>query len=94
MTKTMKAWIMLAQDAINPFESLENFLTNSVFSGLLSLVTPLAAIGIVVSALGMYLSTEEHNRDKFKKALISTIIITIICFIAKGMILWLESQFK
>ncbi|WP_124726707.1 hypothetical protein [Staphylospora marina] len=64
-----------------------------VVSGLLDIITPLAIIGILVSAIGMYLSTEEHNRERFKKSLISISIVTIIAFMAQGIIKWLEVKF-
>ncbi|WP_131924225.1 TrbC/VirB2 family protein [Hazenella coriacea] len=78
----------------NPFDQFENFLTNDVIKGLLSIVTPLAVIGILVTAAGMYLSQEEHSRDRFKKALISIVVITIVCFMAQGIITWIGQSFK
>lgn len=83
----------LENKTFNPFTELEKFLTNDVIAGLLKIVTPLAVIGILVTSAGMYLSTEEHNRDKFKKALISIICITIVCFMAKGIIGWIDQRF-
>lgn len=77
----------------NPFDKFESFLQTEVISGLLSIVTPLAVIGILVTAAGMYLSQEEHSRDRFKKALISIVVITIICFMAQGIITWLDQKF-
>lgn len=78
---------------MNPFDQLKTFLTNDVVGGLLGLITPLAVIGILVSAAGIYLSQEEHTRDKFKKGLVSMIIITIIAFMAQGIIAWLDTKF-
>lgn len=78
----------------SPFQSLENFLKNDVVKGLLSLVTPLAVISIIIAACGMYVSHEEHTREKFKKALIATVIITAIAFMAETIIGWLDTKFN
>lgn len=90
-------FLLAAQQNVNPvdpFAKFQSFLTDSVLTGILKVVTPLAAISIIVCSIGMYLTTEEHARDRWKRYMIFSGVITAVCFMAQGIVAWIQSSFK
>ncbi|SFI68190.1 TrbC/VirB2 family protein [Thermoflavimicrobium dichotomicum] len=80
--------------AENPFDSVANFLQQDVVGGMLKLITPIAIVGIIITGLGALLSTDENSKTKFKQGLIWTVAATAVCFLAQGIVTWIQSGIK
>lgn len=78
---------------VNPFKKVENFLTENVVSGLLDIAIPIATLAFIGLGIAAMMSTDEHQRQKFKSGLWWTGLAAAICFSAKGIVTWLSQNF-
>lgn len=77
----------------NPFTSVEQFLRGQIISGLRGIVAPLATIAFIGLGIAAMLSTDEHQRQKFKTGLWWTGLAAIIAFSAETIADWIKGVF-
>lgn len=81
------------EGAQNPFVNIETFLKKEVVDKLLDIATPIATLAFIGLGIAAMMSTDEHQRQKFKSGLWWTGLAVAICFSAKGIVEWLKSSF-
>jgi hypothetical protein len=76
----------------DPFSRIRNFLIDDVVTGLLSIATPIAALGFIGLSLAAMLATDEHQRQKFKSGLWWIGGATTVCFLSQLIVNWLKES--
>lgn len=92
----MKLQLFMAlsgMSADNPFNKLGEFLKNEVIEGLLGIATPIATLAFIGLGIAAMMSTDEHQRQKFKSGLWWTGLAAAICFLASNIVGWLDKGF-
>ncbi|KAA8473255.1 hypothetical protein FYW06_27810 [Bacillus paranthracis] len=75
---------------MNPFDKIATFLTSQVVEGFLKIAVPLGVLAIIGCCIGAWIANDEHSRSKFKQGIFWTGGITIVCFLAKYIIPWIQ----
>lgn len=81
-------WVLLGTE--NPFDGVKEFLTKDIVGGLSGIVAPIATLAFIGLGIAAMLSTDEHQRQKFKSGLWWTGLAAIIAFSAGTIVEWLE----
>lgn len=81
-------WVLLGTE--NPFDGVKKFLTKDIVGGLSGIVAPIATLAFIGLGIAAMLSTDEHQRQKFKSGLWWTGLAAIIAFSAGTIVEWLE----
>jgi len=85
---------LLQEQATNPFTKVTNFLESNVVKGLSGIIAPLAVIAFIGLGVAAMMSTDEHQRQKFKTGLWWTGLAAIIAFSAETIVDWIQDIFK
>ncbi len=85
-------WVLLNQNeqAPSPFKAVKDFLIKDVVGGFSMIVAPIATLAFIGLAIAAMMSTDEHQRQKFKSGLWWTGLAAIIAFSARSIVEWLE----
>lgn len=86
-------WILLNQ-ASDPFVKVKNFLVNDIVKGFASIAAPIATLAFIGLGIAAMMSTDEHQRQKFKSGLWWTGLAAIIAFSAGTIVDWLQNSIK
>lgn len=87
-------WMLLEVDKDSPFFKVQEFLTKSIVSGLAGIVAPIATLAFIGLGIAAMMSTDEHQRQKFKSGLWWTGLAAIIAFSAGTIVEWLQKAAK
>lgn len=94
---TIQAWLyLLVQqqlDDSNPFKKVTKFINDDIIGGFTSIAAPIATLAFIGLAIAAMMSTDEHQRQKFKSGLWWTGIAAVVCFSASSIVKWLDKAF-
>jgi|GEM_PF-5156337 len=85
-------YVWLLQDS--PFSKVSEFIRNQIVSGLRGIVAPLATVAFICLGIAAMMSTDEHQRQKFKTGLWWTGLAAIIAFSAETIADWIKGIFE
>lgn len=74
----------------DPFDKVNTFL-KTIVSGFTSIATPIATLAFIGLGIAAMMSTDEHQRQKFKSGLWWTGLAAIICFSADTIVDWIQN---
>ena len=81
------------QDNPNPFDNVNSFL-GDIITGFTNIAAPIATLAFIGLGIAAMMSTDEHQRQKFKMGLWWTGLAALICFSAETIVDWIQSTLK
>jgi hypothetical protein len=84
--------LFLLQGQETPFTKVTEFLQNDIIKGFTGIAAPIATLAFIGLGIAAMMSTDEHQRQKFKSGLWWTGLAAIICFSAGTIVDWLQNS--